>query len=314
MDNQDIKNFASSFEAGRRVIAKKYLTFVFVTLGFLFVAALFLILDYFLFHFESVWMMVAFVISLIVAGILGYSASSIRRKFTTSLLSTVQKRVLDTLFPNRSVNDAIGLNYELLMKPGFFHKADRYIGRDYMRSSYDGIPFEKASYQLQEKQVRSDGKHTYVEYVTYAEGTMYHFTFERDFGQIVKVMEKQGLVSFGSAGLKRLETEYILFNKKFATLASDETTVFYLLTPQIQEKIMELEGTFAGHFYLCFMGNELFIAVDDSHQSIVVKILKPITEETISHINTVYGIPMVFIKLLGLDKSKFKKDAGVVIS
>jgi len=314
MENQDIKNFALSFEAGRKAIAKKYLITLLIGIGAIVVFGVLLALNFALFDFDNGLLMIFAAVFLIAGIVLSLIASSIRRKFTSNLLSTVQKKVLDTLFSVRTVEPSRGLAYDTLMKPGFFHKPDRYFGRDFMSSSYDGIPFEKASYQLQEKQVRSDGKHTYTEWVTYAEGTMYHFTFERDFGQVVKVLEKQGLVSFGSAGLKKVETEFILFNKKFATLASDETTVFYLLTPQIQEKILDLEGTFAGHFYLAFMGRELFIAVDDSHQSISVKILKPITEETINHIYTVYAIPMVFITLLGLDKNKFKKDAGATLS
>ena len=107
-----------------------------------------------------------------------------------------------------------------------------------------------------------------------------------------------------------VETEYIAFNKKFQILTSDETLVFYLLTPQIQEKILSLESKFKGKFYMAFIGNELFIAVNDSDQSIVIPFKTPITVETLTPVVECLAIPAVFINLLGLNKNKFLKDAG----
>ena len=101
------------------------------------------------------------------------------------------------------------------------------------------------------------------------------------------------------------------FNKKFQVLTSDETLVFYLLTPQIQEKILSLEGKFKGQFYMAFVGNELYIAVNDSDQSVTIPFSKPITVEVLTPIVECLAIPAVFINLLGLAKAKFQKDAGV---
>jgi hypothetical protein len=312
VSSDEIKNWAAAFEAERHKVAIKFAIFFF---GGIVAFILGLVFFFLAFLNEgnassfNVLKVLGFIflipgIVMIVVGLL------INSSFKKKVRSVVEQRVLDSLFPQRTVDPNRGLMLGLIMKPGFFNPPDRYIGRDYMSSSYDGIPFEKASYNLQRRETRSDGKNTYTEWVTYAEGTMYHFTFERDFGQVVKVLEKSGYLTFGSTGLTKVETEYILFNKKFRVLASDETTVFYLLTPQIQEKIMDLEGNFAGHFFLAFMGNELFIAVDDSHRSISVPLFKKITEEVMAHIYSVYAIPKIFIELLGLNKNKFKKDAG----
>lgn len=248
---------------------------------------------------------------LIAALILFIVAGFKKKNFSRSFLATIRQSVNDALFPVREEKPNTMLNLKTIMAPGFFSQPDRYLGHSYMKSSYAGIPFEQAFYNLQKKEVHSDGKHTYVDWVTYASGTMYHLQFERDFEQIVKVLEKSGYFAFNSGGLEKVETEFILFNRKFTTLASDKTTVFYLLTPQIQEYIMSMENAVKGSFFLAFINNQLFIAVNDGGSSLNVSFLKPITDDVVKKIFNVYAIPMIFITLLGLNKTKFKKNAGV---
>lgn len=239
-----------------------------------------------------------------------HTVKSFKRKVILGLTNQVNA----DLFPDAKFDPKEGFPLATLMRPGFFAEPDRYLCGDFMTATYEGIPFARARYELQRLETHSNGKTTTTTYVTYAKGTLYHFSYGRDFGQIVKVMEKQGIFTFATGGLKKVETEYIEFNRKFMVLASDETTVFYLLTPQIQEKIMDLEGKFKGHFYLEFLGNELFIAVDDSDSSISLSINKPITEESMGSVIEVLAIPSVFITLLGLNKTKFEKNAGATPS
>jgi hypothetical protein len=250
---------------------------------------------------------------LLIAGIvLCVVAGMVHSKYSRTVTSWAEESVNKMLFPNAIRDDSRGLLLNKLMEPGFFAVPDRYFGSDYMTATYEGISFEKAGYRLQRLETHTDSKgHTYTTYEDYAQGTMYRFQYDRDFGQVVKVLEKQGMISYARGNLQKVETEFILFNKKFLTLASDATTVFYLLTPQIQEKILSLEEKFKGQFYLAFIGNELFIAVNDSNASIKVPWSKPLTQEEMMGIIELYAIPAVFIKLLGLNKAKFEKNAGV---
>lgn len=239
----------------------------------------------------------------------------IKHTYLRRVQQTLSGVVNQVLFPKRVELPREGLNERLLLAPGFFATPDRYLYSDFMSSTYANIPFEKGKYDLQRRETTTDSKgHTTTSYVTYAKGTMYHFTYERDFGQIVKVLEKQGFFTLGHQGLTKVETEYILFNKKFLVLASDETTVFYLLTPQIQEKILSLESKFKGQFYMAFIGKELFIAVNDSDASIQVPWKVPLSLDNIMPAVECFAIPAVFIKLLGLNKNKFLKDAGINVT
>jgi hypothetical protein len=250
---------------------------------------------------------------LVIAGIvLCFVAGGVHGKYSRQVSSWAEDSVNQLLFPNALKDDGRGLLLKKVMEPGFFAVPDRYFGSNYLTATYDGISFEKANYRLQKLETHTDSKgHSYTTYEDYAQGTMYRFQYDRDFGQVVKVLEKQGMLSYAKGNLQKVETEYILFNKKFLTLASDATTVFYLLTPQIQEKILSLENKFKGQFYLAFIGNELFIAVNDSNTSIRIPWSKPLSQEEMMSIVELYAIPAVFIKLLGLNKAKFEKNAGV---
>jgi hypothetical protein len=256
---------------------------------------------------------IIFLILLVAAIIVTSIGGGMRSSFKKEVIRNLREQVRKDLFPQARVLPREGLQEAVLLKPGFFNRPDRYLYKDYMSAVYNDIPFEQAHYDLQKEQTTNDGHgHTTTTYVSYAVGTMYHFTYGRDFGAIVKVMEKQGIISFGHANLKKVETEYIQFNKKFQVLTNDETTVFFILTPQIQEKIMSLESKFKGRFFMAFMGKELFIAVDDSDQSLDFSIKKPLNEENVGPLIECLAIPAVFISLLGLSTNKYKKDAGVV--
>lgn len=308
--DEKIHSLVAPLETERSQVYKRYRISLIIGIPGLIVGFILLILMM-LFSWPDFTMI--FVAICLIAGFVGialaaYSSSNFKKKAISTLAATVD----ETLFPAAVKNPNVGLNLKTLLTPGFFATPDRYIQSNLRKAVYETIPFEQGDYNLQRREEHTDSKgNTYVSYETYAAGTMYHFTFERNFGQIVKVLERAGLLTLGSGGLIKKETEYIAFNKKFVVLTSDETTVFYLLTPQIQEKILSLESKFKGQFYLAFIGNELFIAINDSHSSIALPLKTPITYENLAPIVECLAIPAVFINLLGLAKAKFEKNAGV---
>lgn len=254
----------------------------------------------------------AIAIILIVGGALSLSAAGLTKKnYQKDLLASVGEEVDKAFFPGAYSDPHRGVSLRTMMAPGFFSQPDRYIGEDFRTAEYHGISFEQGHYRLQKRFETSEGRgRAAVSYADYAIGTMYHFSFARDFGQVVKVLERKGTLSYGTGSLKQVETEYIEFNRKFVVLASDETTCFFLLTPQVQEKIMSLEGMFKGQFYLAFVGHELFIAANNSDRSVKVPWKDPLTAENMQAVIESFALPAVFIDLLGLAKPKFEENGG----
>ncbi len=311
MENEKTQAIIDTFEPKRLAARQKCQRFNIVGSVLLFVGFVLLLLGLSL-HEGLLQVFVLLGFLLLIAAIVVFSISGYSKdKFQKALSAEVEVEINKALFPNALINPSIGVNYKSIMAPGFFAPPDRYIGNDLRTADYHGISFEQCHYRLQQMQTSNNGRGgTTVSYQDYAVGVMYHFSFERDFGQIVKVLEKQGTLSFNMGNLKKVETEYIEFNRKFLILASDETTCFFLLTPQIQEKIMVFEKLFKGQFYLAFIGHDLYIAANNSDGSAVVPWKEPLTVENMQPVIESMAIPAVFIDLLGLSSSKFEKNGG----
>jgi hypothetical protein len=246
---------------------------------------------------------------MIVSVIMLFAGTGISQKFRKSLRTRLTSIVFDEVFPDHLSIPNQGLPMEVIKTPGFFMPPDRYVGSDYMQAKYDGVPFEQSRYRLEK---RSRGRHG-SNYVTYAEGTMYRIGFGRDLHATVKVVEKDGRLfkNFDFGGLEKVETEYMAFNDKFDVYATDKTAAFYLLTPQMQEKIMSFEKFYQGRFYLAFVKTGLYIAAEGSDSSFTLSIAKKITPESVKGITDLLSMPAQFIDEMRLSSYKFKKGAGV---
>lgn len=310
MDTSQFKKLYEELEKERKSAHKFFLIFVLLGIVFFLLG----IISFFFAENDVLMILglVAFFAGIILIAI-GFGKKSYFKK---NVQKTVEVKVAETLFPGAKYDAKDGLDYESVMKPGFFARPDRFYSTNLMEGTYKGIPFKKSSYDLQKKHTSTDSKgHTTVTYVTYASGTMFCFHFERDFKQIVKVLEKEGVLSFGMGekGLTKVETEFIQFNKKFKVLTSDETLVFYLLTPQIQENVIKLESVYKGGFYLAYMGDELYVAINDNGESMNIPFSKPINEETMKPVIVFAGAPAFFVDTLNLDSNKYKANAGTDI-
>ncbi len=59
-----------------------------------------------------------------------------------------------------------------------------------------------------------------------------------------------------------IETENSVFHETFAVFAENEENAFYILTPQVQEKIMEFQKAMSGPVYLSFVDSKLYVTCD----------------------------------------------------
>jgi hypothetical protein len=243
-------------------------------------------------------------------------AANIKINFQKEARSYLTSAISKSLFPGSQFNKKDGFVEDEVLRPGFFAKSDRFHSNDLLDATYDGVSFDQCHFQLEKKTSSKNGS----SYDTYGQGTMYRFNFTRTFKGRVKVMEKRTMASltglsatqcilYDDPSLKKVETEYIEFNNKFEVLASDETMAFYLLTPQMQEKIMSFEGKFKGAFYLALVDNHLYIVVNNSDDSFKIPTNNQITASDLSPVIELLSIPKVFIAQLHLASYKYKADS-----
>lgn len=233
-----------------------------------------------------------------------------KNKFHNAIGKEVRTALFDAYYPEREINADEGFTLEEILGTGFFtRKPDKWSSSHMMKVTYKGIPFKSANYQLKHR--AGSNKENEDEYVNYAAGTMYFFDFEREFGAEIRILERKIGKIYDKKGLKQVETEYVDFNKKFMVLTDNESLVFYILTPQLQEKIMKLERCFKGQFYMRFVGSDLYVAVNDFFSSGAISLHKKLSIETINEAAYDIIAPLMIIDEVNLSSNKFKKNAGI---
>jgi hypothetical protein len=307
-----VQEIATSLEASRKAKRGKFLAFSIIG-GVMATAGI--ILFIFRNMFRYTYFYVIATILLFGGFILVGLATNIRINFQKEARSYLTSAISKSLFPGSQFNKKDGFKEDEVLRPGFFAKSDRFHSNDLLDATYDDVSFDQCHFQLEKKTNSKNGS----SYDTYGQGTIYRFNFTRTFKGRVKVMEKRtnaslvGLsatqcITYDDPSLKKVETEYIEFNNKFEVLASDETIAFYLLTPQMQEKIMSFEGKFKGAFYLALVSNHLYIVVNNSDDSFKIPTNNQITAEDLSPVIELLSIPKVFIEQLHLASYKYKAD------
>lgn len=233
--------------------------------------------------------------------------SSLSRKFKSEFVVSYVKE----MYPDSIYNPNVGIDKERILESGFFKRPDRWHLEDYLKAAYDGVDFEMSDFTFEERHVTTDGKgNTRTTYVTYAKGRFMIFDFKREFNQVLKVAETTYL-GLNTRGLEKVETESLDFNKKFKTYTSDPLTAFYVLTPQIQLKLLELESKFKGSIFFGYMKGKLYIAITDGISILDIDASKKISEDTMAILESQLMLPASIINELGLSSEKFSTGDAI---
>ncbi len=286
-------------EAERKVIYAKFLKIVSISVIIMIFALLIAVIT-------SVFPLMF--VGFIIGGIIISNEYKMVKVFSNSFKTIVVQELITAELDNATYNHNKGLTVNEIMYPNFFRSPDRYHSEDLLSAEYENIKFDAADIVLEEKHVRTDSKgHTHTEYVTYFRGRFFIFDFKRDLNLVVKCLETLGLGA-NNKRLEKVETESIAFNKKFKSFASTAHDAFYILTPTLQEKMMELEKMFSGTIFFAFMNGKFYLAINDNSNSFDLRISKPIDENLIKKVINEIRIAPAIIEEFNLKSDKFKNN------
>lgn len=194
-----------------------------------------------------------------------------------------------------------------VLYPEFLQKPDVFSGEDYVKAVYKNVIFEMCDLHLQEEVMTTDARgNVSVSYQTYFRGSFFIFDFNRDLDKTLYIMPGRGKPKRKS--LIAFETESMMFNKKFNTYASKTEDGFYLLTPKMIEKIMELKEMFKGRQFYAFLDGKLYIAIDNHRDTLEINLRQKLDETLLEKTRNELRVAPAIINEFGLDKSKFTVD------
>ena len=188
----------------------------------------------------------------------------------------------------------------------FLKKADRYHSEDYISGKIDDVDFVSSDLKLEERHVQHTKNGTRVYYVTYFLGRIFRFDFNKVFTGNLQVLETGS--PYSRRKFNKVKLESIEFNKKFRIFAEEDLTAFYILTPDIMEAIFNLEKRHPGRISMSFLGDHLYVAINNNKDTFELQMFRKIDEQLIEEFKNDLLVIKDFIMSLKLNNRLFKKD------
>ena len=152
-----------------------------------------------------------------------------------------------------------------------------YAASDELRGRVDGAGFRACSVSAGQK----SGRRSLPDIVF--EGQIIGFEIFDDrkrSSSYVQVMNRSFLKDMhGKTAPFSIQTESEAFNTRFAVFAEEEQNAFYILTPQVLERISEFADAAKGEIYLVFSQYELYVACRQARKPFEAYVDIPVEEQ-----------------------------------
>lgn len=190
---------------------------------------------------------------------------------------------------------SISRHKEVGVVPGW----DRAKYEDLIAGVRREVNFELFEAHLEERRTTTDSKgRTRTTWVTVFKGQCLRLDFHKTFYGRTLVTRDAGFFNrFGGGGkMQRAGLEDPTFEKIFEVYTTDQVESRYLLTPDLMQKLVDLETTFkGGKLKACFDQGEMFITVQGGNLFEPGSMFKPLdspdrVKELLSDFNAVFNI------------------------
>ena len=206
----------------------------------------------------------------IVAGVIGFAVHGAGRgplnrigKRAKSLIVNPVAARFDMAFdpvpgPQASIVDLNGA--------GLLPNWDRADYEDRLEGARNGVDFEFFETHLQQRRRTTDSRgRTRTRWVTVFAGQCLRFQFHKAFQGRTLVLRDAGLFNVfgGGRGLEQVRLESNVFEQAFQVYSNDQVEARFLLTPDLMQRLINLEKVFHGGKLRCaFQDGELLVAVE----------------------------------------------------
>lgn len=207
---------------------------------------------------------IAIIAAIIGFGVIGWGMTGVQQ-LSKEAKALIVRPVADqfglVFEPAPGAVESIHRHRQLGIVPSWDRSAfeDRLIGR---RRDVD---FELFEAHLEEKRTTTDSRgRTQTTWVTVFRGQCLTLDFHKTFHGRTLVTRDAGIFNRfgGGAGLQRAGLEDPVFEKIFEVYTTDQVESRYLLTPDLMQKLVDLEKTFrGGKLKACFDGGEMLITL-----------------------------------------------------
>jgi len=172
-----------------------------------------------------------------------------------------------------------GFSEEEVLASGIFHSPDQYDAEDLVEGEVNGIPFTSSHITLYRKveEVHGDRKRSY--YQVFFSGVLYRFRLPFAVEKEVRFAPPgSGRGAYTNKRLEQVVLESPEFNLFFQVYAEDQVEARKLLTPRVQEALVELIRHLRTAIGGAVRGRDLWLAVKGRERFPKPPILRPVTQ------------------------------------
>ena len=233
-----------------------------------------------------------------------------KRNYRSQYKAYFVRPAMEKTFSNLHYDHEASMSRALIDEAGALDTRDRFTSNDYATGEYKEVYFAQADIKIEEEYEDDDGE----SYRTVFKGRYMIFEFPKQFNFRLKIVQKHfggpQKITFGKSERKfnRISTESNTFDEKFRVYAQDGFEAYYILSPDLMERIESLSGRMTGKLLLYFVDKKLHIAIKDNADSLEPpKPFQPINEaQELSRVTQEIRVITDFIEYLKLDSKLFK--------
>ena len=149
---------------------------------------------------------------------------------------------------------------------GLIPSWDRAAYEDRLEGTRNGVEFQFFEAHLEERRRTTDSRgRTRTRWVTTFKGQCLRFEFHKAFQGRTLVLRDAGMFNLfqRKGGLEQVKLESNVFEKAFQVFSDDQVEARFILTPDLMQRLIDLEKVFHGGKLRCaFQNGELLIAVE----------------------------------------------------
>lgn len=201
-----------------------------------------------------------------------------RKRLKFLYKETFVRQLLNQHFQDVYYNWEQGMDQNLIKASGVCRLGNRFHSEDYLNAVYHGIRFQQADVTIQYHTSSGKSSHT----TTYFQGRMFCFENPAKMSMAVQVHSRNFLYAGepgGSIKREKLQMESVNFNKEFTVRAQSNHDAFYILTPQMMERLTALKQKY-GSITVVFDRGYVMVGLNSRMDSFDANLSKPIDYQT----------------------------------
>lgn len=167
-------------------------------------------------------------------------------------------------FKNVGYSFKQGFSYEDIRCSGVINSGQKayFESEDMLKGTYNGVEF--CFSDVITKKLVSAGKNRRVEVIFSGQVIRFAaFNEAKASDEYLQVFQKEFLSDIrGWTADHKIETENVLFNDRFQIYADNEHNAFYILTPELMEKIIEFSESVKEQISVAFYDKVMYVAIN----------------------------------------------------